>query len=310
MRHTKNAIWKKTKKNKECEINKYFDYDFINNMIKYYESDPFFVINSVKDYLKIYPNDFNAIELLAAELILIGRFDEAKKITDTIFEKINNETYSFRNDKKISKIIAQSKIDELKILFATEHNYYKILKYIQDNKEDLEYENKYDVSFLIFYLNNRLNPNLINKDKYNTYLSKQIVEYNEEDFKNHVKKHLVGVESEEEKSKVLFNEDFDFDKIYTEIKKFKNENLCIYRGFFDKAKYYKYDNCGLVNGKLTDYFRVIEFIDTGDFITMYPCIPGENLPNIDLNYIKEDKNTNVRRLSRVEKFNEKYNKFI
>ena len=67
------------------------------------------------------------------------------------------------------------------------------------------------------------------------------------------------------------------------------------------------NECGRVDNKLANYFKVVCLHDTKDFITMCPVLEGENLPYIDINYLKEEKETSkVKRISQTEKFYQRY----
>ena len=42
---------------------------------------------------------------------------------------------------------------------------------------------------------------------------------------------------------------------------------------------------------------------------MYPCSnTSSNLEYVDLNYLKETENKNIKRLSQIDKFNKRFNK--
>ena len=304
MKHVRNGTWKNRKKSKN-KNQTYYDYDYLNNILKYYESDPFFVINSLKDYLKLYPDDIDTYCTYASALIMVGKFEEAKKINDSILNRINNEKIKCLQDEKIRYAMFKCKMNELKLLFAKDNNYYERVVYIKDNKKVLDTSTIHEFENLLFFCNARVTPNLRTRDEYKNYLHKQVVEYKEEDFLDHMKKHLMSYESEE-KSPAIFYETFEFKKVLNEIKNKANECFYVYRGFFEKTCYFKYDNCGTVDGKIVDYFRVVSFRDTGDLITIYPTEIGENYPCIDLSYLIEENKGNVRKLSRSEKFKQKY----
>ena len=70
---------------------------------------------------------------------------------------------------------------------------------------------------------------------------------------------------------------------------------------------YKYDFCGKDKNKNTDFIKVIACHDTDNFITMCPCIEGEYLDYVDLNYLKEDK-TKQKCLRGIDRFNKRYGK--
>ena len=71
---------------------------------------------------------------------------------------------------------------------------------------------------------------------------------------------------------------------------------------------FKYDNCGKHDNKIANYFKIICFHNTQDYITMFPCSNCENLPYVDLNYLVNSNDIpKVKTLSQIEKFNKRYN---
>ena len=156
-------------------------------------------------------------------------------------------------------------------------------------------------------MTNRLDPN--RRDE-NSYLFSQIVKYDETDFLDHIKKHMQGEEDITEKDCcTIFGQDFPMDKIIQEIKKYIPSDKKLLLGFYDNIYYFKYDSCGRVDNKNVDYFKVVCFNGTDNFITMHPVIINENLPYQDLNYlVNEDNFSKVKRMSQIDKFNKKFNK--
>ena len=71
---------------------------------------------------------------------------------------------------------------------------------------------------------------------------------------------------------------------------------------------FKYDKCGVTNGRVSDYFLVITFHNTNKYISMYPCNSSSNFNYVDLNYLKIPSTSNVKRLSQIDKFNMRYKK--
>ena len=62
--------------------------------------------------------------------------------------------------------------------------------------------------------------------------------------------------------------------------------------------------------KLVNYFKVVTFHDSTNFITMYPSTECENLPCVDLNYMQKDKKLpEVKIKSPMDKFKERLEKF-
>lgn len=106
-----------------------------------------------------------------------------------------------------------------------------------------------------------------------SYLNKQIKEYKEEAFFDHIKKYIPS-------------------------------NRNIFYLYVDKYVF-KYDFCGRSSGKVSDYFRVIALHNSNEFLTMYPINFGNELDYIDLNYLRKEKDS-IKRLCRIDKFNQKY----
>lgn len=148
------------------------------------------------------------------------------------------------------------------------------------------------------------------RDEINRYLYKQINEYDINDFYDHIKKHLYDCSTEfSEESWDKFFEDFPLKEIINESKKYIPSNKCLYKGFYTSVYVFKFDNCGKVNNKTVDYFKIICLENNSNFITMYPADECKYLPYIDLNYLKQENELpKIKRLSQIEKFNQKYNK--
>lgn len=65
----------------------------------------------------------------------------------------------------------------------------------------------------------------------------------------------------------------------------------------------------MFDNKNTNYFIVVTFHNTPYLISMYPCSnTSNNLEYVDLNYLKETNNKNIKRLSQIDKFNKRFNK--
>lgn len=100
----------------------------------------------------------------------------------------------------------------------------------------------------------------------------------------------------------------DFDKVFYEVKKKILFCKAYYFGTYEDVYIFKYDKCGVTNGKVSDYFLVITFHNTNKYISMYPCNSSSNFNYVDLNYLKIPSTSNVKRLSQIDKFNMRYKK--
>ena len=103
----------------------------------------------------------------------------------------------------------------------------------------------------------------------------------------------------------MFVSKFPINKVLEEIKKYIPSDKRIYNGFYQDTYIFKYDYCGKDDNKAADYFKVICFHNTSDFITMCPSTNCQYLPCIDLNYMAKEK-PKQKQLSQIEKFNKRY----
>ncbi len=109
----------------------------------------------------------------------------------------------------------------------------------------------------------------------------------------------------------IFNLDFPLEVVLTELKTLIPNDTMTNFGFYNNFYLFKYDNVGKVNRRSVDYFRVVVINGTNKILTMYPLEHGENLPYVDLNYLNPIyQKPSEKKLSRVEKFYQKYNEFL
>ena len=167
----------------------------------------------------------------------------------------------------------------------------------------------FDIEKVLFYLECKLGINeKLNRNNLN-YAKRQILEYNEDDFLYHIRKHLADFNKDlDEPNKFIFAVDFDIEKIYQEAKKYIPSDKKLLSGLYEEHYYFKCDECGRVNNKITDYFKIIGYYDTSNFITMCPTIKVDNIPCVDLNYLKDNTQSNVKKISQVDKFYKRYQK--
>lgn len=144
----------------------------------------------------------------------------------------------------------------------------------------------------------------------NTYLYRQMVYYKNDDFLDHIKEHLADYNKDlDNPNSCIFSTDFPISEIIETVISYIPSNKRFFTGFYQDTYVFKYDCCGKVNNKTTNYFKVVCFNDTKDIITMFPSLNCNELPCIDLNYLIKNKiteNNKVKRLSQIDKFNQKY----
>ena len=288
--------------------NKYFNengFQYAQNII---ETNPMEAKIRFENYLSSYPDDYYARSYYVLLLIRIGKIKQAYSEYNYI-EKRTNNNYNFAQSNKrmvgFNCIMALAKAK----LLAYEEKYQELLDFYKNNP-DL-FEKRGDTALLSYFCRYKLGKITPNEIKNNSsYRFLQVVDYSEERFLEHIKKHQVENNlNTNEQNISQFNIDFPIQKVITEIKKIIPNDKLLYLGLFDTAYFFKYDNCGHVNSKSSNFFKLITFYGTQSFITMCPILEGNNLPYIDLNYmVLENNEKKVKTLSQIDKFNKRFNR--
>ena len=285
---------------------KYFNELEFKNAYSMIDIDPYEAKSRLEEYINKYPNDYIARTYYSYILIVIGKFDEAEKVINQTKKISYLDSHYFSLTEKFGWIKYGIVLNEMRLL-ARKGKYAELKKLFSENNYIVI---NGDFRYIPFYCNKKLGlaNALLDGDN---YLTKQVKSYDEERFFDHIKKHMINEdENDEYYNNSVFLEDFDVRKVVSEIKKLIPNEKKLCTGFFEDSYYFKYDNCGRCDNKLQDFFKLIAFHDTCDFITMYPCSSSSNMPHIDLNYLAEqsiNKNQKkIKKLSAIEKFNLRY----
>lgn len=288
---------------------KYFRETEFQYALDLFENNPFEAKERFEAYLEKYPNDYYARAYYVMLLAKLCLFDEAEEEYERIIEETrNNNFYSDSSIKKLNGFKCNMIISKLKILSAKED--YRGILTILSKYHDLLGE--LDQIYLSYYCRSKLG--LLSKElvglNSNAYRFNQSVDYHEKLFREHIKKHEADYNMDSETPNIaIFSSDFPMDDIINEIKKYIPSSKRIFPGYFEDAYYFQFDNCGRVNNKTTNYFKVICFHNTKNFITIYPTTEYRNMPCENLNYLKEKCETKHEdRLSQIDKFNRRYNR--
>lgn len=278
-------------KNKEKEL--IYDNYLLNTIIKDFKYDPYIVIHNLNQYIDRYPLDVLAYTYYAQVLIDINDLESAKVVLNYI-----DENFRAEKDERVLfnkfRILCLSEQNEESKKFYDEHKYELLNIDTQADNFELIYKTKIGES--------------MSRKYHNRYLHNQLIQYREDDFINHIQKHLADFnENSDNPNPAVFNADFPLEIVLDEIKKLIPNNKKTNLGFYSNLYVFKYDNAGRINYKPVDYFRVIIIHGTKNIITMYPLEHGENLPYIDLNYLNPIyQKPKVRTMSRVDRFYNKY----
>lgn len=286
--------------------NVFYDRWLSKQAIDQIKNNPFLAKETFEQYLTIYPRDFSTYPYYISLLITIGEFDKAQEVLDYI-EKEFDENSKFLSNNIKFKIFKNNIIYSKCKLYANLQNFDKLYNLLISNPKIIE---RFELQDTLFYCKSKMGLIKETRDEINRYLYKQIIEYDINDFYDHIKKHLYDCSTEfSNESWDKFFEDFPLKEIINESKKYIPSNKCLYKGFYTSVYVFKFDNCGKVNNKTVDYFKIICLENNSNFITMYPADDCKYLPYIDLNYLKqENEPPKIKRLSQIEKFNQKYNK--
>ena len=283
--------------------NRYFNETAFQYAIDLMETNPYQSKERFEDYLDKYPNDYYARIYYVILLTRIHLFNEARDEYNSIVNDVNIDNYFLSDANRLKGFKYNLLIARIKLLIVF-GKYKELYTLIEKNK------NIYDIGDIVavrFFCKEKLGYLNYENTDHLTYRFKQIYDYSEEAFLEHIKKHQV-IDGEENTSTSLFVPDLDIKKVLEEIKKYIPSNKALYTGFLDDTYYFKYDNCGRVHGKLTNFIKVATFYGSENFITMCPDYNQENLPYVDLNYLKDNENINVKRLSQIDKFNRRFNR--
>lgn len=284
---------------------KYFNSWEFKQILLLTDTNPFEAKIKFEQYLTTYPEDYSAYPYYISCLITLGLFDESKKILDyinNIQHQDNKFKFKLKKDKKLKTRFIFSYIQ----LLTYQGKYEDVCRFLANYPLEI----KKDLSAVIFYCKCKLgkvDPNTRGK---HYYLYRQTISYDENDFLFHVEKHTADFNKDlDNPNPVIFNSDFPLNKVVENIKIYIPSDKKLFTGFYEDTYIFKYEHCGKVNNKSTNYFKVVCFHDTNNIITMYPVLDSEQLPYVDLNYLSisnNNDNSKTRRLSQIDKFNQRY----
>ena len=289
--------------------NEYFDTWEFTRALDLINTNPVESKQLFEEYLKKHPVDYSAYTFYASCLINLGELAEAEKVLDDIEEKVDaNALFQGLKD-RYGHFIDTIVFTRIR-LYSYKREYKKMHDFCTQNLAKLK---ELKIREVLFYVNAKLGTTeqfFSVKREDHAYLYRQMLEYQEEDFKEHIKKHLADTNADLiTPNQAVFTPNFPIDKILEEIKKYIPSDKCIGTGFFEHKYVFKFDECGRVDNKLTDYFKVVAFEGTQNFITIYPTVNYKYFPSVDLNYLKDqEEQPEVKTKSRIDRFNERLNK--
>ena len=228
------------------------------------EKDPISARFLYEEYFKKYPKDYSGYPYYCSNLIILGELELAERILKYV-EKEYKKDYSFNQKERIQKFESNMFFSKIKLL-SYQGKYEELYRLCVENINRVANKSLDSVWFYSKKRTGRLNDK---KRDVNSYLYSQIVRYEEDDFYKHIEKHLSSYnEGLETPNAMIFEENFPLKDVVEEVKKHIPSDKRLFLGFYDDIYYFKYDECGRVDKKITNYFKVVCLHNSQDFITM------------------------------------------
>lgn len=277
--------------------NKYFHDTYFKKIIKMSEENRLEEsLVEFRKYISTYPNDLGGYIYYADALMKLGEFSKAEEILKNV---------------PVLKGTSQASKDELLMfkikLLCCQDKYNEALKIL---KQNIELFRKNDWSFFgtLLFIKKKLNilEPVDYKNAETKYLWSQIISYDSEKALEHINRHM---SFEGNDNTATFNEDFPLRDVYFKLRELLPTDGRIYSDMINNFYIFRYDSNGHIDSKLVDYIYVVTLKDSNDIITMYPYENRERRDCIDLTpkFIESPK---VKRMSQIDKFNQRYGKKV
>lgn len=274
--------------------------------VAYMDSDPIKANSLFEKYIEGHPKDYIAYTYYASTYIIVGEFDKAEKVLNHAQELVKDDEEFQTFKTRVEYFEKMSTFTRVKIL-----SYKEQYKTLNDNFNAFAKKLKNlpinDADFVSRIKTGNLEES--KRERMGGYIFKQLFEYKEADFRDHIKKHLYEYNASkdyEHKEMSVFSQDFPLDKVLEEVKKHMDGKKALYFGFVENTYVFKYDFCGKSEHKNANYFKVITIHGTNNIISMFPVSGDLKLPYTDLNYIQENNNSKKKGISQIDKFNRRY----
>lgn len=246
-------------------------------------SKPYNIINELEMYLEKRNDDYYIRFLYAKSLLRLGNIDKANQIFNDIryelydLNKINN--YSEKERLLLKRNIASTKLR----LLGQEEKYNNFVNFYLSNRDYYSKRNDENLKYAYDYaiLNSGRAPFTVSESS--SYFRKQIACYSEDRLIDYYK----GSPNKKE-----YINNFDYEKVLDEIKKYINSSTTSYllNDYYGKLYVFKLDKCAYDKhlNEYLDYIFVVTFGNTNEIVWLNPEKQGELFKYIDLNYLKED----------------------
>ena len=288
--------------------NLYYDGKLSKDINECFQNNVVLSEKMYKDYVELYKTDYSMRVQYANNLVALGKFDKAETVLRMAENNYATDANYMNSKKDMDLFINLLVVTKLKLYIHTER-YEEAYEMLNQYPEALR---KFlgDYLAIELYLEKKLQLDYPEHIP-NYYLYQQIVDYDYNKFIENVKL-LHGMETHND-GVSYFDSNFPYEEICEELKIIIPNNKRINNGPIENHYYFKYDKCGYDMGISTDYFSLVTYDNSNEFITMYPVQEKEKYPCIDLNYMKREElppHKRVRRVSQIEKFKKRYESMI
>lgn len=286
--------------------NKYYDMWEFKSILDLMQTAPLEAVQRFEKYIQEFPLDYSVFPYYVSSLISVGQFEKAEEVYNYAVEAMQNDRKwlhylkKYESREKIEHLTRNYLLTKIRLL-SNEERYLELNNLLEEHNDIVP---ALEINSVVFHTKCRSGVlDGESRDK-PTYLFRQIVEYDEEDFLDHIKKHLYDFC--DDVFGAVFCKDFPINEVLKELKKYMTSENATYLSYYDDSYFFRYDNCGKNNMVKCNYFKVVCFHNTQNIITIFPISDSYKLPVIDLNYMKIDEKSPVRKLSRIDKFNKRY----
>ena len=284
--------------------NLYYDGELSKKINESFQNNAVLSEKMYKDYIELYKKDYSMKVQYVNNLIVLGKLDKASTLLEVVEEEYLSDNNYIGSKKDIDLFLNLLVVTKLKLYIYTKR--YEEAYELMNEKPGSLRTVLGDYLAVELFLQKKLG--LETREHIpNYYLYNQIIDYNYDKFIETTKK-LHGFDTHSEGSS-YFDSTFPIEKIAEEIKNFTPNNRRMNNGIIDNHYYFKYNKCGYNADELTDYFALLTYDDSRDFLIMFPTKEKERYPYIDLNYLRRDNlppHKRVRRVSQMEKFKNRY----
>ena len=260
-------------------------YDVLTNV--YFETGNIQKINETKDKIKMEARK----RCIEARLDLLkGNYLDAKNKLELSLKEDNGDNVI---EVMFNLLVANFRLKDYEscksIIFELENNYKNSIP--KNHKKDID-----RIKLTIRIKENKVDPN-----KVTGYGDRQIYKYSKEEAINHI------ITNHKIYDEASFSENIDVRRLFDEVKEKLNEENKVHVTFTD-IYIIEYPKVGIRDKDYLNRLQIVCLPDTKNILTMFPVDTGEI--HDEKEEIEPINKGNTRKLSQIEKFNQRYKNYM